>query len=126
MVYIIRAVSTPFVKIGVCTDISRRLRALQTDTPFDLEVVCVFYNEDRVFEQKLHRRFLKQRVRGEWFRLEGDLVPYIEANQITDKIREFLCLPTHDGLTDYERRLEKDSQELKSFGTRTKSRAANA
>lgn len=58
------------VKIGVTnnSDISKRIRSLQTGNSYKLEVL---YFEERYDAQKaeiyLHREFNKNRMSGEWF-----------------------------------------------------------
>lgn len=67
MIYAIRAVGTPFIKIGKAKSVGRRLATLQTHSPFDLEILAVANWEDRR-ERALHRYLQDAHVRGEWFR----------------------------------------------------------
>jgi integrase len=58
------------VKIGWSADVSDRITALQTGTPEPLHVIHVIPGE-REDERRFHIEFAAQRIRGEWFRLEG-------------------------------------------------------
>jgi hypothetical protein len=73
-VYFIR--SGDCVKIGVATNPRARFSSLQVAHPSDLELLAVTSGGE-AREKILHRRFQHLAVRGEWFRLEGDLVEYI-------------------------------------------------
>lgn len=68
--YLIRC--QQFYKIGVANDVQSRLAQLSTGNPFPLtvevEAVYSFENAETV-ERCIHQRFIKQRERGEWFRL---------------------------------------------------------
>jgi hypothetical protein len=112
MVYIVLACTTNLVKIGYCSDIKKRLGQLSTHCPVKLEILSLFYRDDRVVEQQLHRRFARYRTRGEWFTLEGELFRFVKDNPFNDpKIKQFLSLQDEiDDLTHYERLLEKESQ----------------
>jgi hypothetical protein len=74
-VYLIRVKETNLHKIGVANDASKRLAALQTGSPFQLELVTCYevyapYNH----EKKLHSYFEQQRTQGEWFNLDNGCV----------------------------------------------------
>jgi hypothetical protein len=64
------------VKIGVSTDVSRRLTAIQTGYPYPLSILCVIPG-DEVLESELQRIFAPMRTNGEWFRYDGRLRAYI-------------------------------------------------
>jgi len=111
MVYIIHAKTTNLVKIGVCINLSKRLSGLQTSCPVELEVLCIFYSDGEIVERKLHRRFFKHRVRGEWFELEGDLLRFVESNRLTnEKVKDFLGVKIPgDNRPEWEKTLEVES-----------------
>lgn len=67
-VYVIHAVGTGFVKIGVAEDVQSRLRTLATGCPYELRLVATI-EADRAFEKKLHGQLRPERIRGEWFRV---------------------------------------------------------
>jgi hypothetical protein len=79
-VYIIEAVGTGRVKIGRATDVFKRIESLQTSSPFPLKLRAAWSNGDPQLEQKLHARFAKERVQGEWFEIPPELAAMIEAN----------------------------------------------
>lgn len=72
-IYAIKAVGTKYVKIGSATHtIERRLKLLQTGTPFLLELaawISVTADLLRV-EKALHRALHVAHFRGEWFEIE--------------------------------------------------------
>ena len=59
-----------YVKIGVATDIEKRLRALQIGNSNKLNVIKKIYS-DNVYdvEKALHETFKKYRIRGEWYNI---------------------------------------------------------
>lgn len=61
------------IKIGVTTDVPRRLRELQTGSSVPLKVIAVRPG-DWHLEKSLHRQFAQWRTTGEWFALPVD--PY--------------------------------------------------
>lgn len=65
-----------FIKIGTATCARSRHRAVQTVSPFEVELLCAIPgNAD--LERSLHRRFWHLRERGEWFRPDASLEAYI-------------------------------------------------
>lgn len=77
-VYFIRAVEADRVKIGWTVDVAKRLRGLQTSSPFALTLVGALAGETG-FEGRLHRRFAADRVSGEWFRLSAEIRKYLAS-----------------------------------------------
>ena len=71
--YFVRAFDR--VKIGRAGNIRKRLYGLQTAAPTDLELLHV---EPRDVEYEMHSRFSSLWVRGEWFRLEGALLSFLQ------------------------------------------------
>lgn len=66
-----------FIKIGTTTGNPRkRIKELQTGCPFDIELRAYVPGGVDV-ERGYHERFAALRVRGEWFRHEGDLAAHI-------------------------------------------------
>ena len=76
-IYIIKAGSTNFYKIGVANDTGERLKGLQTAHYEQLKVIRTFYSDNAyTLEKRLHQKYTDrgQRVRGEWFILcENDI-----------------------------------------------------
>src|SRR5262245_53777709 len=81
-VYFVRPRGMDYVKIGETECLARRLSNLQSASPVKLEVLGVI-PPGRVLEGELHRRFARHWVRGEWFRLDPDVLEYIDRS--TDK-----------------------------------------
>lgn len=72
--YIIQSKTTGSIKIGRSDDPDRRLKQLQTGSPYTLRIILVMKNEgDR--ESRLHRHMANHRTRhthgGEWFDESG-------------------------------------------------------
>lgn len=85
-VYAIRALGTPYVKIGVAEDVEARLAALQTGTPLELAILheVEMGVRDYELEELMHTRYAEMRVRGEWFAVERgeELAKDLEAQAL--------------------------------------------
>lgn len=82
-VYLIHRVGADEYKIGMATDVDRRLRELQVSNGGKLEVIHAIATDwARELEETMHRHFRKERLRGEWFRLTKNDVYCIR--QISD------------------------------------------
>lgn len=80
MIYFIQSGEDGPVKIGFTNgNPLNRLRSLQIGSHQELFLRAVV-SGDEAAEAKLHRRFAKQRVRGEWFRPVPSLVKLIEKH----------------------------------------------
>ena len=74
--YVIRSGTS--VKIGVSDYPERRIADIQKTNPVPIEVLAIL--EGRGPEEKrLHKRFAKHRIHGEWFKYQGDLRWWIET-----------------------------------------------
>lgn len=73
-VYVIR--SGDCVKIGSARNMALRFADIQCCNPNEIELLAVL-SQDRTHERLFHRMFEKHHVRGEWFRLEGNVVDAI-------------------------------------------------
>lgn len=89
-VYVIGPVGGPF-KIGTSFDVQRRLSALQTGSPLDLEVVIEIPGNHGL-ETALHDKFKNKRIRGEWFKLNNEDLQ--EILLMTPQESERIELPT--------------------------------
>lgn len=79
MIYFIHALGTGFVKIGRCKDSpARRMKSHQIGCPHELRLVATCDGNAKT-ERALHERFAKSHERGEWFRLDQELVDFIES-----------------------------------------------
>jgi hypothetical protein len=67
VIYAIRAVGTEFVKIGVASSVSRRLKELDTGCPHDLHIEAVADWPDSQ-ESAIHRYLSAHCEKLEWFR----------------------------------------------------------
>lgn len=60
-------------KIGLAKHFGSRFSHHQCTSPFDILVSIVYFTENMRLEEKtLHTMFYDKRVRGEWFKLNGD------------------------------------------------------
>lgn len=66
LVYLIRSPATKLLKIGVTTNIEKRINDLSNMQGSDLELVAVLPGDHKL-ETALHKMFSIYRVRGEWF-----------------------------------------------------------
>lgn len=78
-VYFIQAESGP-IKIGVAIDPQSRLNTLQC-SHFEKLTLLFISPGGRELEQECHRIFAKCRIRGEWFRCEGNLKDLIDEQR---------------------------------------------
>lgn len=82
------------IKIGVASDVSQRIRELQTGNPTELSLIAAIPCDSRKHaysvESTLHRRFSRQHVRGEWFtyRINLSSVKNILREAILDQDEE--------------------------------------
>ncbi len=77
LIYFIQAGNLDIVKIGVTSNrVGLRLSHLQVSSWEELKILGSFLCE-RSEEHKIHMRFSKDRIRGEWFRLTGEISEFI-------------------------------------------------
>lgn len=76
MIYLIAAGDR--VKIGIAKDPSKRLASLQIGSPERLDLIATFPGS-RKTEARLHERFKRYRLAGEWFRVHGHLRRFVET-----------------------------------------------
>ena len=92
--YVLRCqiASETFIKVGICSNLSRRLLSLQTGNPRPIEVVKTYrlLNAQRV-EKVIHRTLIVERVKGEWFRWKPCIMNTIQ--RIVDECGEFAPMP---------------------------------
>jgi hypothetical protein len=75
-VYFISNASGTAIKIGVTTDLPKRLLSLRIANPEELSVVATL-PAMWCTEQIVHRYFSTSRIRGEWFRPTEDILEFI-------------------------------------------------
>ena len=66
-----------FVKIGWASNWKRRVAVVQGTNPNDLKVLAVCKGST-FHERALHRKFEKHHARGEWHRLDQEILNYID------------------------------------------------
>ena len=66
-----------FVKIGKSKRVEERFMELQVGCPFDLYLFHAFQNKGHYLEKLLHEKWSQYHIRGEWFRIEGDLEEFL-------------------------------------------------
>lgn len=77
-VYFIKHGRRMVVKIGVSNNVDKRLSALTTSSGERLTCIATIEGGYGL-EKALHRQFAKYRIKGEWFKLEGELAAYIKS-----------------------------------------------
>jgi hypothetical protein len=87
------------VKIGWAKDPVRRMAALQTANPWTLQILGVMAGT--VLQEKaLHRRLKHLRIRGEWFRREGDVLDILALLQPVPASDESAAPPTAEAILE--------------------------
>lgn len=62
-------------KIGVASDVGSRLAQLQTGSPFELTIEnCYIFENAAIAERAIHQAWSRERTRGEWFLLSGNVI----------------------------------------------------
>ena len=77
-VYVIRQGISGPVKVGYTRSLGVRMDDLQRGNPDQLELVIATPGTLKN-ERRLHKLFAKQRVLGEWFRLEGPVMEFVSS-----------------------------------------------
>ena len=82
-VYFVRLPGFNLVKIGMADIVSDRLRGLNGGFPVQLELLLVegTRSSPSKLERQMHRRFAKDRRRGEWFTLSDRLRSFIRERR---------------------------------------------
>lgn len=79
-VYLLRIYDTNYFKVGISSDVEQRLAALNTATPFMIEVVETYAQTNaRETELQIHRMLADMHVRREWFHGDPDEIMRIFA-----------------------------------------------
>ena len=90
-VYLIKA--DEYTKIGVASNVDKRIRVLQTGNHFKLEKIFEYETDDSCdIEQFLHKKYIQKQAYGEWFKLTksdikdilSDIVNFDSSNKIKD------------------------------------------
>ena len=75
-VYFIK--DSEYIKIGISTDVEKRLYGINTDNPHDIELLASFPGSRKI-EKALHAAFGFCRLRNEWFHEAPQIYDFIEA-----------------------------------------------
>lgn len=78
MIYFVRSIGAPFVKIGVAADVAERVKTLQTAYPQELRVQAVLPGSFAT-ERGLHELFESSHHKGEWFRYNDKMKYFLRA-----------------------------------------------
>jgi hypothetical protein len=77
LVYFAEGVGLDRIKIGVTTNVPRRVATIDAHSPVPVRLLGV-EGDGRAREAALHREFARFRVRGEWFEAVTPLRQHIE------------------------------------------------
>lgn len=77
-VYFIRSQKTGLIKIGTSGDVNERITNIAFVNKTRIDFLAAIEGS-YTLERKLHRRFDKSRVEGEWFNPSNELMEYIES-----------------------------------------------
>ena len=80
-VYFIGNYHFGFVKIGYSSCPERRLKQIQTGCPFNVSILGKM-NGNAKKEKELHRKFQKNKTKGEWFVISDEIKNLIESCKI--------------------------------------------
>jgi hypothetical protein len=80
MIYFIKFTEVNAIKIGTSDNVSSRLKALQLACPCQLELLGTIPGDQKE-EIRLHQKFARFRLKGEWFRAVPELTKEIIAIQ---------------------------------------------
>jgi hypothetical protein len=83
-VYLIQLGENGPVKIGRGNSPEQRLRELQTSSPIELRLLGTRPGGARA-EAELHKQFSANRIRGEWFRFNDEMIPAFFACNLADE-----------------------------------------
>src|SRR6266404_4271275 len=75
--YVIRAVKTGLVKVGISDSFDARLSKLRREGPDELEVLKVYHGErDYIesLEKEIHSELKEYHSHGEWFEFHPDII----------------------------------------------------
>lgn len=89
-VYFIFNLDSNAIKVGFTQDVRKRLAALQTSSPAQLELLGAIKTQSattaKQLEKDLHQQFAQWHLSGEWFKAEKTLLNYIAEVMLHNKI----------------------------------------
>lgn len=78
-VYVIGNLEEKICKIGFSEKPKERLKGIQTGCPYLLKIILLF-EADKYTETRLHHKYSRYKINGEWFNIEGSLKDSIYGN----------------------------------------------
>lgn len=76
-IYVIKC--NQYYKIGLAKNLSSRLSAIQSGSPYSIQCIVKFKcSEPKYCESMLHEIFNGQKIRGEWFLLDKQDILFIK------------------------------------------------
>src|SRR5688572_938370 len=85
-VYVLQMEGHDYYKIGRTSNLTNRVAQIKPQMPGRLVVVLAHRVPDAWKEEgRLHRLFERQRLNGEWFRLEADWLEEIKASLVLEQ-----------------------------------------
>lgn len=85
----------PVIKIGCAVDIKKRIADLNTASPINLILVASIQSENALkLESYLHKAFGRNRLNGEWFTLDNQMIKALRNQYLVeDRFDElFACM----------------------------------
>lgn len=93
-VYILQDIDVSgFCKIGKTNNPAKRLYDFGVKLPFRVQLIHIIQTDNMaLLESILHRRYIRKRIRGEWFALEqGDIDTIKELRKVSFKVMSERC-----------------------------------
>lgn len=85
IIYFVRRGKSGPIKIGITTNLERRLRVLQTGSDEQIDVLATVPGSARE-EAELHGQWKALRRKGEWFEASSELLTFIESLRYTGRL----------------------------------------
>lgn len=125
-VYLLRMDDTDYYKVGVSAgDPNTRVATLQIGNPIELHLIAASEQEKPYqVEADIHMALEEYQVRGEWFRVERDVVIRIYSDYITMASIDTAMLDPVS-TDDHENRKEEQRQRIEDRAARIESRRRN-
>lgn len=102
-----------FYKVGCSENTKRRLRSINTDCPFVVEIFRE-YDCDPVMEKVIHEKFQDKKIKGEWFVFNDS--DFEKIGEIISNQDEIINNPNESGYEILKKRkILKDSLEIKAY-----------
>ena len=71
IIYLLRCGEFPYYKIGITSNLTKRISQIQNGNPFPLSIVFTCTNEDAPeVESVIKKAYKRENIRGEWFYFE--------------------------------------------------------